>query len=68
MRTWILNEKVDTIGLEEGSILAPKYPNYPFDYQKCKETYQNASANAKESGIKQADLALALLVGILLIV
>ena len=74
MRTWTLDQKVDTIGLEKGSVLVPTYSNYPFDYQKCKGTYKdngtykNPGTKAKKTGVKKADLAMGFLVGILLIV
>ena len=35
MRTWTLTEKETDIGLEELTVLSPKYYNYPFDYEKC---------------------------------
>lgn len=37
MRSWSLNDKVTDIGLEEGTILTPKYYNYPFNFDKCKK-------------------------------
>ena len=33
MRIWTLEEKITDTGLEPGTILAPKYYNYPFDYE-----------------------------------
>ena len=37
MRAWTLTDKVTNIGLEEGTVLTPKYYNYPFDFTKCKK-------------------------------
>ena len=37
MRTWTLTQKVTTVGLEEGTIISPKYYNYPFNFEECKK-------------------------------
>ena len=37
MRAWTLTEKETDIGLEEQTVLTPKFYNYPFNYLNCKD-------------------------------